>query len=1505
MRRFITAYIFGLALLLSSGNVLAGPCEQVVPVSNPGGSLHSNNWESGCYSTHREIYDPYGPNTNPHAKYYKFTLDRDTDIRIDLSTSYRDASFFLIKGSDRYAEPEFSYQWDKLEARLEAGTYIVEVARNNTYNGSFQLAIEFNDMGNSQCVQAITAGVAITEGWTPDCQTTSRDMVDPYNTIPGEGHRVQYFTFSLLEDSDININIASDVNSYMYLLQGSGETAMPFAIDHDQIQVDGGFDVENVSLFLTAGDYTIEVTTKERYAPGQFTINFNSYTGSDACQQDLLLGAVVTGTWSASCEIQSWIDGDGNPYQGDSPERANYYSFTLDETTSIRFYRSGTNDNDTILNVYAAGDFFNKLATTASSYWGSNNNEVIVTLQSGTYTLEVTQNRSVAIGNYSIATYVFDNNCTSEISLGETKSAYISQTCLSQFRVNDGDGINDPYGVQVGDVYYAKRYEFTLENPSNVLIGANTGYENGYLYLAKEVNGKLERLTETRPKNYWSTTRNPVMYRELDAGKYVFEVTTQYPEREVNISAYLRSTSNEPCATYLPLNTRRAAYLGGRPNCHSEFKDSYYNYDPYGAGNGWQHFYAKSYTFEITSAGNYEIIGLADNLDPHLYLLEGGDLSGAILVDRSGRNGENKFLYSLEPGLYTIEYTSTVLSRTSPYTILVWDGVSDIVDGDGNDQNTACIKHIELTSVTHQYQGLWSNGCDSVNRIGSYAQFYEFELSNAVDMTASLYSSVDNYMFLLKWNGVIWEKIDKNDDANNTTNAQIIKILTSGRYRLETTTYDAGRTGEYTLSIQSDVIYGDSDGDGRVDNADAFPNDPDEWLDTDLDGIGDNVDLDDDGDGVYDHLDAYPLDENANSNVKNTGDIYFNLNIIEVDESSETVIVQVQRISGDYWNDGEELFGIPIGIFYFTLDGTAVSGVDYTAVSGLLTFNPGDSVKEFEVPIKNNELSDGIRSFKIQLSHPHLMYKYGDTATYRYPINIPNHKGHTQQVTITDDEPESTQGLFTVSSDKQVSEGDSEVLISIQRTGSTSASQVIYYHTSDISAKAGEDYTLQTGLLEFAEGESKKSIKISIHNDEVIESVESFKLEFSSIGNTANFANRSIVVFIGDDDAAPEEGAIFFTLKEMTIVEAMGKLTLAVERRGGSVGEVTVDWRTQDGTAKSELDYIESNGQLTFKDGQTHKAIEIRLVNNNELGLLNKEFNVILSNVTGNAILAETNFTASIVDEDLAPNEGILHFSSQQYEGVENSRAQLAVNRILGQQGDLSGIVRSRASIDSLIKTEEGATDESPDFAPLNQELTFSEGDITKYVPLYILDDNKFEGTEYLEVDLYSTNNGSKLTASSRVEILDDETVPEQGVFRFSSESYIAEAKASEVEVVIQRLYGSKGDAVVHIESINSSAKSGVHYQLQNDVVYFSDGELSKSILISITQSNRTSEVLDFSLRLVADSVEVILSPEDAKVEIMKRKSKKDKGFLGLGSISIWHLLLLLIPFIGFRKYRV
>ena len=87
----------------------------------------------------------------------------------------------------------------------------------------------------------------------------------------------------------------------------------------------------------------------------------------------------------------------------------------------------------------------------------------------------------------------------------------------------------------------------------------------------------------------------------------------------------------------------------------------------------------------------------------------------------------------------------------------------------------------------------------------------------------------------------------------------------------------------------------DDDGDGYLDGADAFPEDGTEWVDYDGDGVGDNADLDDDGDGVADDLDAFPLD--ASETVDSDGDGFGDN--IDPDDDGDGVLDDVDSFPND------------------------------------------------------------------------------------------------------------------------------------------------------------------------------------------------------------------------------------------------------------------------------------------------------------------------------------------------------------------------------------------------------------------------------------------------------------------------------------------------------------------------------------------------------------------------------------------------------------------------------
>jgi hypothetical protein len=60
----------------------------------------------------------------------------------------------------------------------------------------------------------------------------------------------------------------------------------------------------------------------------------------------------------------------------------------------------------------------------------------------------------------------------------------------------------------------------------------------------------------------------------------------------------------------------------------------------------------------------------------------------------------------------------------------------------------------------------------------------------------------------------------------------------------------------------------------------------------------------------------------------------------------------------------------PVTVNYSTADGTGTAGIDYTAVSGTLTFNPGDIFKIIPVLIVDDSVYEGDETFYVDLSNP-------------------------------------------------------------------------------------------------------------------------------------------------------------------------------------------------------------------------------------------------------------------------------------------------------------------------------------------------------------------------------------------------------------------------------------------------------------------------------------------------------------------------------------------------------
>jgi Calx-beta domain len=99
--------------------------------------------------------------------------------------------------------------------------------------------------------------------------------------------------------------------------------------------------------------------------------------------------------------------------------------------------------------------------------------------------------------------------------------------------------------------------------------------------------------------------------------------------------------------------------------------------------------------------------------------------------------------------------------------------------------------------------------------------------------------------------------------------------------------------------------------------------------------------------------------------------------------------------------------------------------------------------------------------------------------------------------------------------------------------------------------------------------------------------------------------------------------------------ESGRKATVTVIRSGGSVGTVTVNYSTGNGTATAGVDYTAKSGTLSFASGQVVKTFTIPIINDS-IDEPDETVNLALSNPTGGASLgAQNTAILAITDNDL------------------------------------------------------------------------------------------------------------------------------------------------------------------------------------------------------------------------------------------------------------------------------
>lgn len=188
----------------------------------------------------------------------------------------------------------------------------------------------------------------------------------------------------------------------------------------------------------------------------------------------------------------------------------------------------------------------------------------------------------------------------------------------------------------------------------------------------------------------------------------------------------------------------------------------------------------------------------------------------------------------------------------------------------------------------------------------------------------------------------------------------------------------------------------------------------------------------------------------------------------------------------------------------------AINTVDFGAVSGTVTFAPGETRKTIPVTIYGDVEAELTERIGLTLSNP------------SGPIRIarPFATGH-----IIDDEPV----ISGMDRAHQVKEGDVgerlQINIPVQLSKSAESTVFVDYDLTSGSAELGVDFEDASGTLSFALGEDTAVIEVTLIGDNDAENDESFIVQFSNplgakFGRSLGDAQQQTVTLI-DDDGPP------------------------------------------------------------------------------------------------------------------------------------------------------------------------------------------------------------------------------------------------------------------------------------------------------------------------------------------------------------------------------------------------
>ena len=232
------------------------------------------------------------------------------------------------------------------------------------------------------------------------------------------------------------------------------------------------------------------------------------------------------------------------------------------------------------------------------------------------------------------------------------------------------------------------------------------------------------------------------------------------------------------------------------------------------------------------------------------------------------------------------------------------------------------------------------------------------------------------------------------------------------------------------------------------------------------------------------------------------GSVQFTVGTMWVIEDIGVLTVTVLRTGGSSGS---------LTVDYATTDGAAIAGQDYTAASGTLTFNAGETSKTIQIPIADDSTTETTDE--------------AFTVTLR---NTPNLENLGAPSILTINIQDRTTVPFLTVSNPSVVEGNTgtttELLFTVNLSAATGRTVSASYTTSNFGAfggstcsVAGADYEINAGTFTFQPGSTTFTIPVKVCGDTSAEANEQLRVVLSGAVGATILGPQGLGAIINDD----------------------------------------------------------------------------------------------------------------------------------------------------------------------------------------------------------------------------------------------------------------------------------------------------------------------------------------------------------------------------------------------------